>query len=349
VRDEYALLTGEEVAVFLDRESISWGDEWQRRIDEALEGTAFFIPVLTPRYFRSSACRRELLTFAGHAKSLNVTELLLPLLYVDVPSLFEEAPDDEAIAVVAPMQYEDWRELRLEDERSAVYRRAVHRLATRLVEINVELASRPMQNGVGTVMPEPDVELEEDTTPGLVETLAASEAAMPVMTETLEAFAAVLEEIGAATNEAAAKMQRSDAAGKGFAGRLVATRELANAIADPADRALELGTSYASSLVDVDAGMLALIRQIEAGPETDEERRAACELFAQISQLAANSRETVEQLSTFSDLVDGATNLSRELRAPFRQIQNGVQRIMDGQAVIDEWVRLIDASGLDCT
>jgi hypothetical protein len=115
VRDEYALLTGEDIAVFVDRESLSWGDEWQRRIDEALEGTAFFIPVLTPRYFRSSACRRELLTFAGHAKSLHVSELLLPLLYVDVPSLFDEESDDEAIALIARMQYEDWRELRLED------------------------------------------------------------------------------------------------------------------------------------------------------------------------------------------------------------------------------------------
>ena len=79
VQSEFQLLTGESIAVFVDREAIGWGDEWQRRIDEALEGTAFFVLVITPRYFQSEACRAELLTFSGHAESLRPTgESFLP-------------------------------------------------------------------------------------------------------------------------------------------------------------------------------------------------------------------------------------------------------------------------------
>ena len=47
VKNEYAMLTGREIDVFADRD-IRWGDEWKRRIDEALQGTAFFIGVITP-------------------------------------------------------------------------------------------------------------------------------------------------------------------------------------------------------------------------------------------------------------------------------------------------------------
>jgi hypothetical protein len=103
VQTEYALITGEEIDVFLDRDDLEWGVEWKRRIDAALLGTAFFIPVLTPRYFSRPECRRELLTFVGHAASLGVNELLLPLLYVDVPDLSPDS-DDEAIALIARMQ-----------------------------------------------------------------------------------------------------------------------------------------------------------------------------------------------------------------------------------------------------
>lgn len=55
---------------------------------------SLFIPVLTSRYFDSVECRREARTFAQKAKDLGVSELIMPLLYVDVPALHEEAPSD---------------------------------------------------------------------------------------------------------------------------------------------------------------------------------------------------------------------------------------------------------------
>jgi hypothetical protein len=70
VKREYSLLTGDELALFIDRD-VQWGEEWRTRIDDALSATTFFVPVMTPRYFARAECRRELLTFAGHAASLS--------------------------------------------------------------------------------------------------------------------------------------------------------------------------------------------------------------------------------------------------------------------------------------
>jgi len=59
VMSEYALLSGEWLRLFIDRD-LEWGDEWKRRIDQALQETTFFIPIITPTYFISEECRREL-------------------------------------------------------------------------------------------------------------------------------------------------------------------------------------------------------------------------------------------------------------------------------------------------
>src|SRR6266496_3910684 len=57
---QYEMITGEMIELFLDTDSLEWGDEWRPKVDASLSSVAFFIPVLTPRYFQSVECRREL-------------------------------------------------------------------------------------------------------------------------------------------------------------------------------------------------------------------------------------------------------------------------------------------------
>jgi len=160
IEEEYNLLSGEPLELFVDRSSIAWGDKWRERIDSALSQTTFFIPIITPRYFTRTECRRELLEFAGKAKSLGVDELLLPILYVEVQGFGTESPDD-AIALAARTQYEDWRNMRLLEPNSREYRAAVNALARRLLGISREVAQKQLDrevnadladNGVGGIM-----------------------------------------------------------------------------------------------------------------------------------------------------------------------------------------------------
>src|SRR3954452_5800638 len=90
VVDQFKMLTGDEIDLFLDQDALEWGDRWKDKIDDSLASVAFFIPVITPRYFRSAECRRELQFFARRARELGVSELVLPLLYVDFPALHEQ-------------------------------------------------------------------------------------------------------------------------------------------------------------------------------------------------------------------------------------------------------------------
>src|SRR3954453_18511553 len=49
--------------IFLDRDDIAWGQNWRRRIEASLDAVTLLIPVLTPAFFASPECRRELELF----------------------------------------------------------------------------------------------------------------------------------------------------------------------------------------------------------------------------------------------------------------------------------------------
>jgi hypothetical protein len=339
IQNEYTVLTGESLRIFIDRDDISWGEEWRRRIAEALAGTTFFIPVVTPRYFKSEECRRELLTFAMHAQSLGVSELLLPLLYVDVPGLADDN-EDEAVALVARTQYERWTALRLADEQSPEYRQGINTLAMRLMEISEAVTES------SAVVRKAETALASDE-PGLIDILADAEAALPRWSEAMERFGPLMEQIAGLSVEATTRMERSDAAGKGFAGRIVAIKALASALDPLTSELLELGTTYASELVTVDSGVLTIIRQAEG--EVEEASRAeVCEFFESIRGAASASREMAGSLAEVIETLRAGAGLSRDLRPPLKKMEDGLRRVMDGQSVMDEWVRLMDESNIDC-
>ncbi|MCX5604180.1 toll/interleukin-1 receptor domain-containing protein, partial [Streptomyces phaeochromogenes] len=45
IANEFEGITAEELHVFLDKNDIKWGDEWRNRIDTALTGSTFFMPI----------------------------------------------------------------------------------------------------------------------------------------------------------------------------------------------------------------------------------------------------------------------------------------------------------------
>ncbi|HET7016186.1 MAG TPA: hypothetical protein VFI65_19855 [Streptosporangiaceae bacterium] len=76
-------------------------------------------------FFIKRECRRELLTFAQQAEALGATELIMPVLYIDVPDLDDGSVVDEAVNLIRKYQWKDWRQLRFSELESGRYRTAV--------------------------------------------------------------------------------------------------------------------------------------------------------------------------------------------------------------------------------
>jgi parallel beta-helix repeat protein len=128
---EVKIQTGEDFPIFQDREHIRWGDNWQERVDGSLDEVTFLIAILSPSFLRSAACREELSRFLEREKKLKRDDLILPVYYVDCPTLNDEGKRkaDPLAQELAKRQYADWRELRFEPFTSPQVCKRLARLA----------------------------------------------------------------------------------------------------------------------------------------------------------------------------------------------------------------------------
>ena len=343
IKDEFSLITGEDLELFVDRDSLVWGDQWRMRVNLALQETTFFIPIVTPRYFTSDECRKELIKFITYARSLDATELLLPILYVNVADLTEENPD-EAKAIIAATQYADWRELRLTDEDSEDYARAVNGLANRLADIAREYATRPSVVPTVVAEGEPGGDVDPDDEPGLQDLIAEMEPVLPEWNETMNDLAPIMVRISETTENATAEMSEADT----FAKKVLAARRFASQLDGPATELLELGERYSSLLLKIDSGTRAVIA-LSGETDGEEEKAVACELFSSLRELIGVSRQSKTSIIELLSTMRGPARMFKDIRPPLKKMETGLRSIMDAVAVMDEWERLMDESPLDCS
>lgn len=338
ISDEYSLLTGENLELFVDRSEVKWGMEWRRRIDEALQATTFFVPIITPGYFRSTECRSELLKFVAAARSLGVEDLVLPIRYVQVANLNADNPD-EAVSLVARMQYADWQDLRLEEEDSAAYRKAVNALAIRLVELSDTVDRRPATTAIPTASAAPGVSLDpyNDSSPGFTDLMDGFEELLERWNDTIHEFPAALEAFTEVVTEAGGRLKD-----KPFAHRIRILRALASDLDAPANRIAELGERYAAELFEIDPRIRAVLELALQVDRSSAEWASATQMSASMRGLIDASRTAGEHLRDVFHEMRKAARQSRDLRPPLGRVEAGLRGVTDGQAIMDEWLRMLD-------
>ncbi len=142
-------VVGEEFPIFQDHEDIKWGQEWEARIDESLAEVTFFIPIITPSFFRSKFCRDELTRFLEREERLGL-KLILPVYYIETPLIRDESrrSSDELAQKIASRQYADCRDLFIEDLDSPRIRRLMFDLATQICDTLEGLPLEPIDPSV---------------------------------------------------------------------------------------------------------------------------------------------------------------------------------------------------------
>ncbi len=127
-------LTGHDFAIFQDRSDIAWGQNWQQRIDEALDTVTLLQVIITPSLFSSSACRAEVNKFLDRERDLGRQDMILPVYYISAREMDDAAlrETDDMAKVLASRQVADLRELRGERISSPRMRRIIEQLAIRM-------------------------------------------------------------------------------------------------------------------------------------------------------------------------------------------------------------------------
>ncbi|MGH4011038.1 MAG: TIR domain-containing protein [Pseudonocardiaceae bacterium] len=333
------MITGESIQIFLDRSDLSWGEEWRVKIDEALASIAFFIPIITPRYFQSEECRRELNSFARKAKQLGVSELVMPILYVDFPAIRADPPPDEAMALAKSYQWEDWTTLRFESLDSSLYRAAVARLANRLASASMTVETvdtSPIERELAD-------EDADDEAPGFIDRVARAEEAMGEWASTADQIQESVHEVGSIVEAAGKRIKAGDARGKGFAARLTVARALAHELEPSADRLQQLGNEFSSQLSDVDSGIRAILdrvpEELQTNPESMEQ---VLDFVRSMRELATSADEGLGSLATMISAIEPVERDSRNLRPVLRKLRRGLTVLMDSRAITNDWIKLLD-------
>ncbi len=335
---QFEMLTGESISLFLDRDRLQWGDDWRPKVDASLSSIAFFVPVITPRYFMSKECRRELNYFARQAQRLGIEELVLPVLWIDVPGLHDDDPTDELLALVKRFQWSDWTTLRFSDLGSGEYRKAVADLAARLVQANSAAEAAAKSLDIDAVEAEPD-----DNDLGTLDKLGVMEESLPHMTEILNQVGSTIEEIGLAMQGATSDIESNTNPSAALATRLRIARKLAGELAAPASSIRTLGNDFSSSLNDVDEGVRIIIaRAPEEVRESPQSRSEFEGFFDAIRGMVTQSEVGLGAVANMIAQLEPIEKMSRDLRQPLRTLREGLTLFVDGLTVMRGWVSLID-------
>jgi parallel beta-helix repeat protein len=126
---EIEIQTGEEFPIFQDSNDIGWGENWRRRVEQSLDAVTFLVPIFSPSFFNSEACCQELQRFLEREKNLNRDDLILPVYFIDCPTLNAPGVTDNIMEQMAARQYVDWRDLRFEPFTSPQVGKALAELA----------------------------------------------------------------------------------------------------------------------------------------------------------------------------------------------------------------------------
>ncbi|MBX3447751.1 MAG: TIR domain-containing protein [Parvibaculaceae bacterium] len=131
LQGEVELQTGGSFPIFQDRNDIKWGQLWKERIKESVDSASFLIPIVTPSYFNSPACRDEFEAFEEREKTLGSKDLILPIYYVscDVVEKITESADDPIAKVIRERNWADWRRYRFSDLKDPAVGSAIADLA----------------------------------------------------------------------------------------------------------------------------------------------------------------------------------------------------------------------------
>lgn len=304
--DRYSFLFGAELQLFVDREDIIWGENWSDRLSSELSATSFLLSVVTPRYLRSEACRREVLEFAAAAKQAHDPKLLLPLLWVAIDDTDVVAVDDPVRAQLQASQYVDVSAIRRTRAGSLEYEALLEEVAKRL------RASIRLREAQGIKQPS-----DPDSAPDLMEIQGRIESRMAEFAPAVGEFKASFDDIGAALASA------PRLTGAQTYATAAALQRLGQSLEAPVAR-LEAATGELGRMWrDFDSDMSQAVLYLGDMPDIEVRRGLWESLDGMVRGLEVPGIEIMEQqLQLFG-------NISRHLR-PMSRAVGGAIRLLAG-------------------
>lgn len=334
--------SGRRLEIFVDHDSIGWGDDWREQIRDSIDTALVFIPLVTLQYLDRPMCREELQLFVDGAKKIGVTDLFLPVVVLGHGQITEQSSDPVA-RMIAARQYMDLKRAVIEGPGSATWRAVLLDLSEALVAA-VDKAEQRLQEVVqpGSAPAGPQdlsAETVVDESPGLYEIMEQVNEDGSRLAHLLNEFILLMGEFQAKMTPLSEEIKGADHA----RGRAVLAR-MAESISDTADRMGSVGTELEAVTIRVDGALrAALTLATEAGSDElrDSLRRSLLGAdgnnFAELGGVVDVTTVVLEQMR-------GAEVLSVPMRTALRPLRKGVTSFRSAMLTVRSWPELVSSS-----
>ena len=336
-------VTGEELQIFFDKDGISWGDLWQDNIVAGIDSSAFFIPILSPLYFKSSNCLAELKQFLEKINRGASKELFLPIYFIDIKDLASVQIDEDLLNSVFSYQYEDWRDIRFASRSSEKYRAAVGRLAARLARANSELERKSIEVEDGKRDKENNdngglnvnTEIEDNSHGFLDDSIFNITQQLPILEDHLNKATGLMQKIGDIPSKYTIEIQShqfSDSASLSsiFARMSIELQPVSKEYLVEAKRCEDLIFKLDPSIRSV----INIQNKFNALAESQDNNSTWRE---SVAELAINAKTAHENLDKLNDALSALKYFSRILYKPLRDIEQANTIFGSGFEIVANW------------
>lgn len=324
IDERYRFIAGDDdLDVFTDH-NLSWGDEWQARLAEELRRATLFIPVVTPRFLKSEACRKEVLDFLAVADATGNRRLVCPILYVDPGSLSDDDPVEQAIK---EHQWSDWTELRYEDPLSGKYLRAVDKLVKDLVAGLDDASSTPLSSTAQSNYADAGVDADApdllDHVENLTSGIGTLETQVNSLAEELSAVSTVLEAAGPELERAGQQGPKYlKAALRRLVGRLEPIlAEVGAATAALRETQHQLGKSVQG-----------LVTEVGTSSPWASDIDSAIEAMSSVD--IEVDRDSINEIRM---MLTAMSRISKDMRTPMKRLDEAIQVLLDVMSLPSAW------------
>lgn len=316
--------TGRPLEVFVDRDAIGWGEEWRTAIRESVRAATFFLPVITMRYFRSDACREELLAFHENAKQLGVTELLMPIVLAGSEGITAE-DDRPEVQLIESLNYKNIQSAWLAGYESPEWRQSidwmVNQLATAIRDAEDELDSR-------AAGPKGALEPTEGRPGDLVALTTGFDDLKPLIEAVMSDMVSFGEAAQGSINGQNFKGLPTNEQRAKFLG-------IARALTEPSSKLMRSATALEVRATETDAELRAIVEELRTIDAT-----AAEEQVESLKSTMSGMQElkgVVAQMNEFVQMMRFAAVADVGLRKALEPAIKGITSVSNSLEVFDAW------------
>ena len=331
----YKTLSGLEVGLFIDIESITLGEQWRGRIRSGLTNASILLAFISPLCLGSAPCREEFQSFVWTASQADSRKLIIPLLFTPKENIEARFQDDELWAQVAKLQYLEIHELCKSDPGSGQWMDKVEIIAERMRSVlDVPDLSVPPPTG--------PTEAQEPPTPeqGDFDLLREYDQAFQPVIGTIQDLAEIFFEFDDSVVAATPRLT----AAANFSQRLEVSNELADELTPIVDSFSDRVQDFQRHLDAADPLVHAVFRMLKVSPSIRQSEEAREFIKSEKALAEALIGNITSMLRTYEPIY-ALKGFSSKLEKPLQRMQSSLLIMAGNRGIFVNWLEEAEELG----